>query len=256
VAVVREVAEDSVFVIQQNWANNDADGAYRVAMTRSGNDCSLAAFGGGSYTINGWLRIPGEEDGDDDDDAADDDDDDTSETTPESCNGLAADGDGLIAEDWRCWTAVYRFRSQEGAYCWSTSTSPPSACLGYTLDVEAWVVPAYSVPGTYEMRQCSRLTDHILVERGSADHDELESAGYDCSEELGHPYAVGQAPSSAQLPFDSVCPLWRFAFDIDAYGAHLFTKGPDDLTAMTCESPERAEVLTDHGCFGAVPAGC
>lgn len=47
----------------------------------------------------------------------------------------------------------------------------------------------------------------------------------------------------------------------DDRGAHFFTRGPvEDLTGMECEPDAfgrpRGEVLTDHGCFAAPPAGC
>jgi N-acetylneuraminic acid mutarotase len=54
VAIVREVQDNKIYVIQQNWSDNGADDRYPI--TRSGNH--VYPFDGkkGSYEIKGWLR--------------------------------------------------------------------------------------------------------------------------------------------------------------------------------------------------------
>ena len=58
-AIVREVTNNSILVIQQNWANNPSDGSYPIAYDRNGSNCNVKSIGGGSYAVAGWLRVPG-----------------------------------------------------------------------------------------------------------------------------------------------------------------------------------------------------
>lgn len=176
---------------------------------------------------------------------------------PEACDGADQDCDGVVDDAPSCWVAVYRFHDRAtGARCWNTDITPPPACATYAYEIEAWIVPSQPVPGTYEARQCSYLTDHIVVEYGSADYRTLVASGHDCSVALGHPYDLGAGPPEAELPFANKCPLYRFTYPTPGGGAHLFTRGADNLGGMTCEPPARGEVLTDFSCFAGPPAGC
>ena len=177
---------------------------------------------------------------------------------PEVCNGVDDDGNGLIDDDGSCWKAVYRLRDPStGARCWTLDVvNKPAACSSYVYEVEAFIVRANSVPGTYEARQCSKLTDHIIVPNGSADMSSLQGVGYNCSLSLGYIYNVGAAPASSQVHWTNTCKLWRFRYTAGGTGAHLFTRGADDLTSMTCEPPARGEVFSNFACFTGTPSGC
>ncbi len=194
-------------------------------------------------------------DADTDTDADADADADTDPGPSETCNGVDDDGNGIVDDPSSCWTAVYRFvDSRTGARCWNTSTTAPTGCTGYSYEIEAWIEPSTSISGTWAVRQCSKSTDHILVEKGSSDQTSLENAGYDCSVSLGYMFDLGDAPSTT--PFANTCPVWRFSYDASGTGAHMFTRGADDTSGMTCEVPARGEVVTDAECFATYPTGC
>jgi hypothetical protein len=201
-------------------------------------------------------------DGDGDPDASDCDDGDATVYTgaPESCDGSDENCDGIVDDPAICWVAIYRFSDPAtGAVCWNSDVIPPAACAGYAYDIESWIVPASGVPGTFEARQCSLATDHIVTPydiTAGSDYQSLLAAGYDCSLRLGYPYALGAGPSGVSLPFANKCPLYRFSFNTAGGGAHLFSRGADNLAGKTCEPPARAEVLTDFACFASAPAGC
>ncbi len=181
----------------------------------------------------------------------------------ETCNGRDDNCDGII-DDYDgidCWQGISRFQDASrplAARCLGPDLTPPPTCAGYTREIEAFVVARSPVPGTYRAVQCSKLTDHILVEFGSADHNALAAASYDCSLDLGYIYRLGQAPPSGTTPFANTCQLWRFRYTVSgtALGAHLFTRGADLLTDLTCEPPARGQVFTNFSCFAGTPAGC
>lgn len=54
-AIVREVGDHSVTVIQQNWFESPKDNSYTLFMSNSGNDYCVSDFGDG-YPVIGWLR--------------------------------------------------------------------------------------------------------------------------------------------------------------------------------------------------------
>lgn len=172
----------------------------------------------------------------------------------ETCNGVDDNGNGVIDEGLsNCWRTLYRFQNGAGARCLSTSnTIPPPACAGYSYEREAFVVRAVSLPGTYEAVQCSRMTDHIVVDNAHPDRQALEGAGYNCAYGLGYLYVLGAGPLASQTPFPYRCPLYRFSY-VAGTGAHLFTAGPDNVAGMTCESPARADVHANVGCFSPPP---
>jgi hypothetical protein len=131
---------------------------------------------------------------------------------------------------------------------------PPPRCAGYQREIFAFITARTPVPGTYRARQCSKLTDHIVVEFGSADYNALVRANYDCSTELGYIFRNG-APNNH--PFVRQCPLYRFRYTVaGGSGAHLFTRGADNVNGMVCEPPTRGVVLTEHPCFNGPPDGC
>lgn len=176
----------------------------------------------------------------------------------EVCNGVDDDGNGIVDDPSSCWKAVYRFvQTSTGARCWGPSSStPPTGCSGYTYELEAFIVAANQVPNTYEARQCSKLTDHIIVPYGSNDYNALVSSGHDCSVSLGYFFNLGTAPASGHTPWANTCPLYRFSYSASGNGAHLFTRGADTVTGMSCEAPARADVFTNFGCFPSKPSGC
>ncbi len=175
----------------------------------------------------------------------------------ETCNGLDDDLDGIVDNPSACWKTVYRFQAANGARCWGTSDkTPPVGCSGYTYEVEAFIVAATAVPNTFEGRQCSAGTDHIIVPFGSTDYDALVATGHDCSVSLGFFYKLGTAPASGHTPWANTCSLYRFSFSTPDGGAHLFTRGADSLTGMTCETPARADVFSNFACFSSKPDGC
>ena len=176
--------------------------------------------------------------------------------TLEVCNGLDDDANGLIDDIGSCWQAIYRYQHTSGARCWGTSDAgPPPGCAGYTFDREAWIAPSTPIPNTYELRQCSYETDHILVPHGSGDQGILEGDGYDCSVSLGRAYTEGAAPTATSVQWPHTCPVYRFAWSIDGSGTHLFTPGPDGVSGMTCEG-HPFDVHTTSTCFTAPPAEC
>lgn len=165
------------------------------------------------------------------------------------------DGNGIVDDPWHCWRAIYRFQNVAGARCLGTWTTPPAACSGYTYELEAFIVATNPVPSSYRGVQCSRMTDHLVVEHGTSDYWALINSGHDCSLELGYIYRNGMAPPNT--PFARACPLRRFRHTVaGGMGAHLFTRGPENLTGMSCEPPARGEVLTNQTCFTSVPSGC
>jgi hypothetical protein len=180
--------------------------------------------------------------------------------SPERCNGLDDDVNGVVDDLEECWQAVARFVDAHGAYCYGVDAGdgqPPASCPDGVYEVPVFLAARQPLPGTYPVVQCSVLTDHILVEPGSADHRTLLSVGYDCSAELGHLYRAGQGP---RVPVASegarVCDLHRFSFPTPGGGAHLFTTGGDAVEALTCEPPARTRVVTDGPCFPAPPPNC
>ncbi len=54
-AIVREVSDHSVTIIQQNWFESEKDNRFVLSMTTSGNHYCVSDFGDG-YSISGWLR--------------------------------------------------------------------------------------------------------------------------------------------------------------------------------------------------------
>lgn len=163
------------------------------------------------------------------------------------------DGNGTIDDSFGCWRAIYRFQNAAGARCLGPTTSAPPQCTGYSFEREAFIVGVSPGPSTYRAVQCSRGTDHIVVESGSSDHSALSSAGYDCTLELGY---IFRSSPSGRTPFSNACPLWRFRYTAGGTGAHLFTRGADSLAGMTCEPPSRGVVVTNDSCFGGTPSGC
>jgi hypothetical protein len=153
------------------------------------------------------------------------------------------------------WVAVYRYVDRDtGARCWGTGPTPPATCASFEYELEAWIGAADPLEGTFELVECGFATDFILVAAGSADAGELASEGYDCSTSLGRVWVPGAAPDDT--PWAATCPVYRFRYDTPGGGAHLFTRGADDLTGMACEPPVPFEVATNFACFGGPPPGC
>jgi hypothetical protein len=173
----------------------------------------------------------------------------------ESCNGLDDDCNGIVDDPGSCWQAIYRYKNAQGARCLSTSaSSPPSTCAGYTPETEAFSVRTNFVAGTFLARQCSKSTDHIVVPDGSLDQSTLVSDGYNCDVTLGYIYNLGQAPSRTR--WTNTCNLWRYRDTISGSGAHLFTRGADDVSLLMCEPPARGQVFTNFPCFSGTAPGC
>ncbi len=175
----------------------------------------------------------------------------------ESCDDEDNDCDGIIDDNTSCWKAIYRFIDPvSGAHCWDDDTTAPSACSGYTYELEAWIARANSSSNTWQAVQCSSGTDHIILEKYSSDYYALTSAGYSCSINLGYVYDLGAAPTST-TPYANTCDLYRFSGTTHTgTGEHLFTRGGDSTSGYTCEPPARGEVMTDHTCFSSAPSGC
>lgn len=174
----------------------------------------------------------------------------------EICNNIDDDGNGIIDDPRICWRPVYRFIDRvTGARCWANETFPPSRCSGYSYEIEAFVVSNDPRSGTFRAQQCSRGTDHIIVDIASGDYRALVDAGYDCSYSLGYFFYLGSEPRG-MTPFGSACSLWRYRYSTPGGGAHLFTRGADSVTGMICEAPARAAVITNFACFGSSAPGC
>jgi hypothetical protein len=154
-----------------------------------------------------------------------------------------------------CWTTIYRFKEASSqARCWTATTTPPGKCAGYGYEREAFLLRKARVTGSFPVVQCSKLTDHILVDGDSGDVAALQGAGYDCSLTLGYAYALGAMPTT---PWPYACPLYRFSFSAGGgNGAHFFSVGTDSTTGMSCESPARASVPSNQACFVSAPSGC
>lgn len=54
-AIVRDVSDHSISVIQQNWFESPKDNSMTLGMRTSGNNHCVADFGDG-YPVSGWLR--------------------------------------------------------------------------------------------------------------------------------------------------------------------------------------------------------
>jgi hypothetical protein len=175
----------------------------------------------------------------------------------ESCDDEDNDCDGIIDDNTSCWKAIYRFIDPvSGAHCWDDDTTAPSACSGYTYELEAWIARANSSSNTWQAVQCSSGTDHIILEKYSSDYYALTSAGYSCSINLGYVYDLGSAPTGTTW-YSNTCDLYRFSGTTHTgTGEHLFTRGGDSTSGYTCEPPARGEVMTDHSCFSSTPSGC
>jgi len=174
----------------------------------------------------------------------------------EIANGIDDDANGLIDDCASCWIAIYRFRDPNtGARMWNNITTPPAAYSGYVYEIEAWVAATNPIPNTFHVVQCSKLTDHILVEKNSADYQALINAGYTQTADLGYAWRLNAVDRSKKYLGTNynVCPVYRFSYSANGLGAHLFTRGADNLTGMTCESPARFEIITTHECFSAPP---
>jgi surface antigen len=57
VAIIREVGDDYVDVIHQNWANDSSDNSKRLKMTVSNDSYTVSDFSD-KYPVRGWLRKP------------------------------------------------------------------------------------------------------------------------------------------------------------------------------------------------------
>ncbi len=173
----------------------------------------------------------------------------------ETCNGLDDDMNGLVDDLGSCWQAIYRYQSPSGARCWSKDPNmPPPKCAGYSYEIEAFILRTNQVANTFEVRQCSKMTDHILVPFASADYNALVAAAYDCSLSLGYMYDVGAAPPSGKTQWKNTCPLYRFNFP--ASSTHIFSRGAENLNGLVCEPPARGDVFTNATCFAMKPSGC
>lgn len=172
----------------------------------------------------------------------------------ESCNGRDDDGNGVVDDPFSCWRAIYRFvQDSTGARCLGPSLTVPTQCPGYRFEREAFIVATTASADAYRAVQCSRGTDHIVVDSDSSDRNDLIAARYDCSLELGYIYRN----SPGRTPFSNVCPLWRYRYTVSGgSGAHLFTRGNDAVSAFTCEPPARGWVTTGDTCFGTRAPGC
>ena len=172
----------------------------------------------------------------------------------ETCNGIDDDGNGIVDDPASCWRTIYRFKHPTNeARCWNTTTTAPSTCASYQYEREAFLVRTTQVSNTFELVQCSKLTDHILVNKASSDPTELEDVGYDCSLSLGYVYTLGTIPNT---PWPYECPLYRFAYQAGGSGAHLFATGNELFGGMSCEPPARASVPSNQECLSSIPSDC
>lgn len=178
-------------------------------------------------------------------------------TVSETCNGIDDNLDGIIDNLSSCWTTIYRFQDPKtGARCWNNSTSPPNGYQNYLYEIEAWVSPSYQIPNTFELVQCSKQTDHILIEKNSNNYDSLIKAGYQKTANLGYVWTNnGVSHSNTYLARGyTVCKVYRLSYTLSGgSGAHLFTRGADNVANMTCEMPPRFEVITNHTIFSNPP---
>ena len=58
VAIVREVTNNNIYVIHQNWANSASDNSKKISMAVSGGKYTISGFSS-KYPVVGWLRKPG-----------------------------------------------------------------------------------------------------------------------------------------------------------------------------------------------------
>lgn len=111
----------------------------------------------------------------------------------ESCNGRDDDGNGVVDDPFSCWRAIYRFvQDATGARCLGPSLTVPTQCPGYRFEREAFIVATTASADAYRAVQCSRGTNHIVVDSDSSDRSALIAAGYDCS--------LSSATSTATAP--------------------------------------------------------
>ncbi len=157
---------------------------------------------------------------------------------------------------------MFSFRDPAtGARCLGPSSTPPAGCAEFARDSETWRVPvlASSAAGTFVAKQCSFLTDHIVVEDGgAAEADLTDDVGnrYDCSVILGRFFRPTAALPPSSVPGFHTCPLYRYAFDTAGGGSHLFTTNQQPPSNGACELPARANVLTIGACYAGTPSAC
>lgn len=159
----------------------------------------------------------------------------------------------MVDDPFSCWRTLYRFvQDSTGARCLGVDGSAPSRCAGYRYEREAFIVATTAGANTYRAVQCSRATDHLVVDADSGDRTALQGAGYDCSLELGHIYRS----DPGRTPFAGVCPVWRYRYTAGGGGAHLFTVGADGTNGLVCEAPSRGWAAANGSCFGTRAPGC
>jgi hypothetical protein len=175
----------------------------------------------------------------------------------EICNGIDDNSDGIIDNLGSCWVSIYRFKDpKSGARCWNNSAIPPSGCQDYIYEIEAWVCSSCQLPNTFQIVQCSKQTDHILVEKNSNDYNSLINSGYHETVNLGYVWrnnSVSHSNNYFAIGY-KVCKVYRFSYTTTVgTGAHFFTRGADNLTNMNCELPARFEVITNQNIFNSPP---
>ncbi|MCK9639349.1 MAG: CHAP domain-containing protein [Prolixibacteraceae bacterium] len=178
-------------------------------------------------------------------------------TVVETCNGIDDNFDGIIDNLSSCWTTIYRFQDPNtGARCWNNTTTPPNGYKNYIYEIEAWVSPSYQLYNTFQLVQCSKQTDHILVEKNSSDYYSLINSGYQETANLGYVWS-NNGVSHSNIYFAnsySVCKVYRFSYTlVGGLGSHFFTRGADNVSNMKCEMPPRFEVITNHSIFTTSP---
>lgn len=179
--------------------------------------------------------------------------------TPEVCDGVDNNKDGVIDELPSCWLTVYRFRDPTtNARCYGPTNIAPSVCSGYTLETTLFSVPstAWRDGSTTERVQCSKGTDHIITSKGGGEHSSLLAAGWSCTVSLGYWFANGAGPRPPlRIPFTNVCPVYRLTYATTGGNAHLFSSQNETIFgAPLCEPPTRGEAAQSTVC--GKPSGC
>jgi hypothetical protein len=179
--------------------------------------------------------------------------------TPEVCNGIDDDKNGIVDDPAGCWLTVYRFRDPAtNARCYGPTNIAPPVCSGYVFETVLFSAPTapWADGHTAERVQCSKGTNHIITIKGGGEYANLQGMGWSCNVTLGYWFATGYGPQfPVRTPFAYTCPVYRSWYTTTGGTSHIFSgQNESFFGTFTCEPPTRGEVVQNVAC--GKPSGC